>query len=571
MPSIVFNSASNGSFVLTDDFTNTPQGVITLTRGTLDTGSHDVTCRVFTSTGNSTRALMLGSSNITIAGNGINAGWNTTAALTLDAGTSTITLTGTTAELRAATNHTYHNVVMTGLTATTLQGELICNSFARYHDDSTNARLTLYGNITANSITLEGFSEARRLYINSDTPGVSRTITATNATINYVDFADITATGDSAPWTGTLLGNCAGNSGITFPTPVTRYRVGDTYSDFSNTAYWSTSSGGPGGASMPLPQDTAIFDANSAPSGISRVASMDIQNIPEINCTGYTGRLTNVARNYWGSITLSPTMTFSHTGGSIILAGRGSHTITTAGVTPTTGTYAIQAVGGMYELLDNFTGGSIAHNYGGFKSNSHIITLSGNYISPAPTIRTLDLGTSTLNFTTTSAASIIVVSPPSMTQNMSNTTINIVNPSSLTREIVANNSYWGHINYTVANSTGTLYLRGANQQFRSITASDSGNKRLIQFQSGTTVTFHDFVNLTGNASYRTVLDSSSAGATAGISMPSGVVSNDYLEIRDIVASGNTRWYAGENSIDLGNNTGWIFTDPPPTHNFFFGS
>ena len=43
-----------------------------------------------------------------------------------------------------------------------------------------------------------------------------------------------------------------------------RYWLGTTSTSFNNTANWSTSSGGSGGASIPTDSDTAIYDANSS-------------------------------------------------------------------------------------------------------------------------------------------------------------------------------------------------------------------------------------------------------------------------------------------------------------------
>lgn len=40
------------------------------------------------------------------------------------------------------------------------------------------------------------------------------------------------------------------------------------------------------------------------------------------------------------------------------------------------------------------------------------------------------------------------------------------------------------------------------------------------------------------------------------------ISVDYLNIQDSNASPSMTWYAGDNSIDSGNNFGWIFTSSP---------
>jgi len=59
---------------------------------------------------------------------------------------------------------------------------------------------------------------------------------------------------------------------------------------------------------------------------------------------------------------------------------------------------------------------------------------------------------------------------------------------------------------------------------------------------------------------------------ATLSKSSGTVSVDYLSIQDSNATGGATWTAGANSVDAGNNTGWIFTAPPApstnTGNFF---
>jgi hypothetical protein len=42
----------------------------------------------------------------------------------------------------------------------------------------------------------------------------------------------------------------------------------------------------------------------------------------------------------------------------------------------------------------------------------------------------------------------------------------------------------------------------------------------------------------------------------------GVVNVDYLDIQRSTATGGAAWYAGVNSTNSGNNSGWIFTAAP---------
>ncbi len=60
---------------------------------------------------------------------------------------------------------------------------------------------------------------------------------------------------------------------------------------------------------------------------------------------------------------------------------------------------------------------------------------------------------------------------------------------------------------------------------------------------------------------RVSLVSSSAGSAATLSKTSGVVSVNYLSIKDSTAAGST-WYAGANSTNVSGNTGWFFSSPP---------
>ena len=124
------------------------------------------------------------------------------------------------------------------------------------------AILRLGSNQTVTSnYSVSGNAAVQRLTVTSDTLGVARTITIpATRTSNFVDYRDITISGTALA--GTSLGNLLGCTNITFTAAVTRYaRIANTL--FSSTTSWATTSGGAAGASVPLPQDTIIFDGNS--------------------------------------------------------------------------------------------------------------------------------------------------------------------------------------------------------------------------------------------------------------------------------------------------------------------
>ena len=98
---------------------------------------------------------------------------------------------------------------------------------------------------------------------------------------------------------------------------------------------WFTTSGGATPARVPLPQDTATFDANSVTSAgvtitldsaMARISGMDwtsVTNTPNLDF--------GASLNYFGNIVLSSGMSVSNVG-NFTVDGAGSN-ITTAGVT----------------------------------------------------------------------------------------------------------------------------------------------------------------------------------------------------------------------------------------------
>jgi len=69
-------------------------------------------------------------------------------------------------------------------------------------------------------------------------------------------------------------------------------------------------------------------------------------------------------------------------------------------------------------------------------------------------------------------------------------------------------------------------------------------------------------NVSGTAGNLVTLQSTTSGTQFTLSKASGTVSRDYLSIKDSNATGGATWYAGANSTNVSNNSGWTFTAPP---------
>ena len=104
---------------------------------------------------------------------------------------------------------------------------------------------------------------------------------------------------------------------------------------------------------------------------------------------------------------------------------------------------------------------------------------------------------------------------------------------------------------------GALTVTGSNT-FSNIT--NTVQPASILFTAGTTSTFSNF-SLSGTAGNLITIGSVTA-ASHTLSKASGTVSADFLSISQSTATGGAAWYAGANSTNGGNNSGWIFTAPP---------
>jgi len=83
----------------------------------------------------------------------------------------------------------------------------------------------------------------------------------------------------------------------------------------------------------------------------------------------------------------------------------------------------------------------------------------------------------------------------------------------------------------------------------------------VQLKASATTTVGAFATSGTNQKY---LQSTTPGTQATLSQASGTVNATYLSIKDIVATGGATWNAlwSSNNVDEGNNSGWVFGDPP---------
>jgi hypothetical protein len=543
----------------------------TITNGSFITNNYSLTTAFINSTSSNTRSLNLGSSSVTISGFATPLNFGTTETQSINfsfnAGTSTITTGNATF---TGNGKTFYNVSFTQTDAPTItiNGANIFNnlsfsgvtSFPAVKQIQFSANQTINGTLTFSA----GSGATYRTFVRSDTIGTTRTLTCAAFSGTDVDFRDITIAGAAAPISGTRLGDCKGNTGITFGAGVTRYwnrAAGGSWSDVA----WATSSGGTANASnFPLAQDTCVFEATGLNSG----ATVTIDGSYNIGTINMSARTTNTMTLSNGAVTfpiygnwINGTGTTLSGTGTITFAGRGSQTLTSAGRTFTQ-SFTIDTPSGSVTLQDAFettfsSSFAVRLDSGTFNANDYNVTMSGSsggWSSTNSNTRTIVIGSGTW----TMAGS----GTPWNTQTITGLTVtgtgtlSFTSASTKTFSIGTNTSSFSGLTINQGGA-GQLSLNG-NNTFANITNTYSATgATTISF--GTSTQRVANFTATGEAGrVLTILGSSATSPCTLIYTGIGNISLDYVTITGVRAYPLTdTWYAGNNSTNNG-SLGWLF-------------
>lgn len=347
---IEFNGVGGG-WTLQDNMNNAGANFM-ITAGAVDTNGKQLDTNFLLDSGSATRSLTLGASTVNVTASVTFA----STGMTITPGTSTINCSSASITF-AGNGLTFNNVNLTSTSGGTrsITGANTFNSLNVTCGAVTNAVLSLGANQTVSgTFTMQGNSASNRPLLQSDTVGTARTITAATVSVQDLDFQDITGAG-AGSWTGTRLGDCKGNSGITFTAAANKYYVGNTAN--WNGTVWALSSGGPAAANnFPLPQDTSILDAGSFSANGQTLTLNNAYRIGSILASGTDQTYTlavNTRSSVYGDLTLDANASTSGTV-TIDLQGRGTQTITSAGKTWTNG-FTVDTLGGSVTLADALT------------------------------------------------------------------------------------------------------------------------------------------------------------------------------------------------------------------------
>lgn len=560
---VVFNGAG-GAWTLGSNF-SCGTNSISFDQGSLDTSgnNYSITAGQFFSNNSLTRVLNLNGSTVTI--NNFN-GWRVlnSTNMTLNAGTSTINLTGNIQSQFFGAGLTYYNLT-TNFTTTTptflrIEGNPTFNDVT-FVTATVAEFIDLRSDMTINgTFTCNGQNGNARYFISSDA-NVARTITCANiAAMTDVDFHHITIAGAAAPLSGTRLGDCGNNSGITFAAGSNKYWNKAAGGNWFDNDAWATSSGGSvASTNYPLPQDTAIIGQVGLDPGatVSQSASYNIR-IGNLDMSSRTTSMTFTlgstfgSTTFFGNVALGSGVTRNGSGG-ILFDNTSTKTFDTAGKTFDS-TIEILAGSSLQLLNNNLTNGS-TRNF--FLRDAASLDLNNLNLSTG--IFNASAGTITFN-----GGGITITGSGGTAWNNAGgtglTTVAGTGTGTISMTSASAKTFvGGGATYNcdlVQGGSGTLTVTGSNT-FDDIT--NSVQPATILFTGGTTQTINDFT-LSGTSGNLITVDSTTASPFT-LSKSSGTVSVSFLDIQDSIATGGADWQALtiDGNVDSGNNTGWIFS------------
>ncbi len=383
---------------------------LTLTNGTFDTSvsNYSVTVGTFSSSNSNTRTINLNGSTLLLS-----ISWfvSTSTNATLNAGTSSIQLSLAAASFSGG-GLTYYNVSFTS----TSTGTIVitgANTFNNLTFSTVGVAGLINISISANqtingTLTVTGVAGNRRMFVRSATIGTSRTLTcAAIAAMTDVDFRDITIAGAHGTLSGTRLGDCNGNSNITFDAGVDKYWNLAAGGNWSATAWALSSGGGVAAANFPLAQDTVIIEN----TGLNTSATVTINQdyaIGTLDTSTRTNAMTLASSNnnpiFYGNFTygsgVTPTGTATYT-----FTNRSTKTLNSGGKTfPQNVT--INAPGGGIQLITNNltvdTADTTTLTSGTLDLNNLVLT-TGLFSSSNSNTRTIAFGTGNISCSGTGA------------------------------------------------------------------------------------------------------------------------------------------------------------------------
>jgi hypothetical protein len=561
-----------GTVQLADALEIASTRALTLTSGTFDAVSYNVTAGVFLSTSNvptgSIKSLKMGSGLWTISGTGTVWGLDQSTFSTgvFDKGTADILLSSTSTAARtfnALSVSSYNKLTIGGTTGTSTL-TINATSGAQFTELASTKTVAHTIALGTSTLTLGKWSV-------TGTSGNVVTLTGTGTNhqlagactdgIDYLAMGSIgfAATSPAEFYAGA---NSTGTAAVPVyrtakPADSTRYWVGGT-GNWNDTTYWSTSSGGAGGADLPRSHDDVVFDSLSnataytatvnAITGGNRCKALTIAGPAsgDVTLAGSTALFIH------DDITLPATGLSRTYSGTISLTGTGAgKTITTNGISLASD-LVVNGSGCEWSLGSALTTGAGKNlQLTSGKLDTAGYNFSGARIYVGGTVgRELSLGSSTITCLT---IGYTVVSPFNFTFDAGTSTI--LQTSAASSFSGAGLTYY---NLTIDHAPSTHTFSGSNT-FNNLTVAGrtTAGVSFVTLSADQTINGTLTLSAGTNATMRTFVLSNTIGTTRTLTCAAVAALTD-IDFRDITIAGAAAPVSGTRLGDGIGNSGITF-------------
>jgi len=332
------------------------------------------------------------------------------------------------------------------------------------------------------------------------------------------------------------------------------YWVGGS-GNWSDLSHWATSSGGTEfHTEIPDETNNVYLDSNSFSSS-GQVITLDVAdcNCLDFNTTGVQffplvrALSSGEALRPFGNIYLDPGLQRDFRQ-FIMSKESGVQELVTSGISLGNNCFLGMDGGADYHLMDSVSVRGCGNSSGRLFTNGNPVNCSYNFSSNYGAYREMHLSTSNIYCYTVQFNSGMLMDADEASFYISG-------------EGGVNNSFWGAgFTYGKLELGGEISLTGNNTYSEFIVKPGAE----ITLAAGSVQTAGQF-EFNGTNEMPISLQSSVTGDQASVSQVSGSVNGNFMVLRDSDASGGAEFNA-DNSVDLGNNTGWnIIENLPATY------
>lgn len=354
-----------------------------------------------------------------------------------------------------------------------------------------------------------------------------------------------------------------------------RYWIGANATwDSTTTTYWSATSGGAGGASVPTAADDVYINQINQ---ICVIAEGYTAQARSLSLSAGGASLMNGSLTLAGSLTLGASVNWFVTG-TLTFTGTGS--ISNAGASNRFSNTSIAVSSGSTSLPSSFqckavtvSGGTLT-TYG---LNCTTLTLTGGTLNlgtagataeslatSGTTARTLTLGSGSLTLTGATAVNFAAITGLTMTANTATISIN----GSGASQVIDFGGATIH-NLSLANASATSFRFSGNVTANRVASARSGSYTVnIDAAKTITTTEWEVTGTVGNiVSLRCTTPDSQGNITK---VGGGTSSTAYMSVKDIHAE-PALTFVSTQSTDDGNNTNWFFEAFYKLNSLLYGS